>query len=84
MKHESALGTVPKGLVKKLKKLEIGERAETIQATAFLRSARILRRVLEISCYSDSCERLSANAGVKNSQGVIRKTNCYYYDIHNG
>ena len=40
-----ALGTVTKGLVKGLENLEIRERVETIQITALLRSARILRRV---------------------------------------
>ena len=41
----------------------------TIQTTALLRSARILRRVL-VTCYhSNSSEKKSsANAGVKNSQ----------------
>ena len=42
-----ALGMVPKGLVRGLKDLEIGGRAETIPTTELLRSARILRRVLE-------------------------------------
>ena len=42
-----ALGTVPKGLVKGLKDLEIRNQVETIQTTALLRLARILRRVLE-------------------------------------
>ena len=42
-----ALGTVTKGLVKGLEDLEIRGRFETIQNTALLRSARILRRVLE-------------------------------------
>ena len=42
-----ALGTVTKGLVHGLEELEIREREETIQTTALLRSARILRRVLE-------------------------------------
>ena len=42
-----ALGTVTKGLLKGLEDLEIGGRVETIQTTALLRSARILRRVLE-------------------------------------
>ena len=41
-----ALRTVSKGLVKRLEELEIGGRAKTIQTTALLRSARILRRVL--------------------------------------
>ena len=43
-----ALGTVTKGLIKGLEDLEIRERVETIQTTTLLRSARILRRVLEI------------------------------------
>ena len=43
-----ALGKVTKGLVKGLEDLEITVRVETVQTTAFLRSARILRRVLEI------------------------------------
>ena len=42
-----AFGTVTKGLLKGLKDLEVGGRAETIQTTALLRTARILRRVLE-------------------------------------
>ena len=41
------LGTVTKGLVQGLEDLEIRGRVETIQATTFLRSDRILRRVLE-------------------------------------
>ena len=36
------LGTDPKGLVKRLKELEIGGRIETIQITLLLKSARIL------------------------------------------
>ena len=42
-----ALGTVTKGLIQGLKDLEIRGRVETIQTTALLRSARILKRVLE-------------------------------------
>ena len=38
-----ALSSVTKGLVKKLKNLEIIGRVETIQTTTLLRSARILR-----------------------------------------
>ena len=41
------LGTVTKGLLKGLEDLEVGGRVETIQMTALLRTARILRRVLE-------------------------------------
>ena len=40
-------GTVTKGLLKGLEDLEIGGRVETIQTTALLRTARIMRRVLE-------------------------------------
>ena len=43
----SAHYTVIKGLVQGEEDLEIRERVETIQTTALLRSARILRRVLE-------------------------------------
>ena len=42
-----AFGTVTKGLLKRLEDLEVGGQVETIQATALLRMARILRRVLE-------------------------------------
>ena len=42
-----ALGTVTKGLIKGLEDLEIRGKIETIQTTALLRWARILRRVLE-------------------------------------
>ena len=40
-------GTVTKGLLKGLEDLEVGRRVETIQKTALLKTARILRRVLE-------------------------------------
>ena len=42
-----AFGTVTKGLLKGLEELVVGGRVETIQTTALLRTARILRRVLE-------------------------------------
>ena len=42
-----ALGTITKRLSKGLEDLKIGERVETIQTTALLRTTRILRRVLE-------------------------------------
>ena len=41
------LGTITKGLLKGMEDLEVGGRADTIQMTALLRTARILRRVLE-------------------------------------
>ena len=42
-----AFGTITKGLLKGLGDLEVGRRVETLQMTALLRTARILRRVLE-------------------------------------
>ena len=42
-----AFGTVTKGLLKGLEDLEVGGQVETIQKTVLLRTARILRRVLE-------------------------------------
>ena len=43
-----AFGTVTEGLLKGLEDLEVGGRVETIQTTALLKTARILRRVPEI------------------------------------
>ena len=42
-----AFGTVTKGLLKGLEDLEFGGRMETMQTTALLKTAKILRRVLE-------------------------------------
>ena len=42
-----ALGTITKGLLKGLEDLEVGGRVKIIQTTALLRTARILRQVLE-------------------------------------
>ena len=42
-----AFGTVTKGLLKGMEDLEVGGWVRTIQMTALLRTARILRRVLE-------------------------------------
>ena len=42
-----AFDTVTKGLLKGLEDLEVGGRVEIIQTTTFLRTARIVRRVLE-------------------------------------
>ena len=42
-----AFGTITKELLKGLEDLEVGGRVETIQMTVLLRTARILRRVLE-------------------------------------
>ena len=69
-----AFGTVTKGL---LKGLENMERVKTIQTKALLRTARILRRVLDTWCYSNSSERPSASTNVKNSNGEIIITEEY-------
>ena len=45
-----AFGTITKGLLKGLEDLEVGGRVGTIQITALLRTARILRR-LEETCF---------------------------------
>ena len=59
-------GTISKGLLKVLEDLEVGGYVETIQMTALLRTARILRRVLETCCHSDSSKETSANNDRKN------------------
>ena len=62
------LGTVTKELIQGLEDLEIRGQMESIQPTALLRSARILRRVLEneeTCCHEDSTEKQSADTGVK-------------------
>ena len=63
-------GTVTKGLLKELEDLEVGGWVETILTTALFRTVRILRRVLETCCHSDSSEKQSANTDVKNSKSV--------------
>ena len=73
-----ALGTITKGLLKGLEDLEIGGRVETIQTTALLRTARILRRVLETwgDLFSPKLQwKPSANTDVKNSKGVNNNNN---------
>ena len=42
-----AFGTITKGLLKGLEDLKVSGRVETMQMTALLRTARILKRVLE-------------------------------------
>ena len=42
-----AFGTVTKGLLKGLEDSEVGGQVESIQTTALLKTAKILRRVLE-------------------------------------
>ena len=68
-----ALGTITIGLLKGLEDLEVGGRVEIIQTTAWLRTARIQRRVLET--WGDLLSlklqgKPSANTDMKNSKGV--------------
>ena len=42
-----AFGTVTKGLLQGLEDMEVGGRVETIQTSSLLKTARILRRVME-------------------------------------
>ena len=42
-----AFGIITKGLLKGLEDLDVGGRVKTIQTTVLLRTARIVRRVLE-------------------------------------
>ena len=58
-----AFGTVTKGLLKGLGDIEVGDQVETIQTTALLKTARILRRVLETRG-----DLLSLNSPVKGRQ----------------
>ena len=78
----SALGTVIKGLIKELVDLEIRERVKTIQTTALLRSARILRRVLRDLRRFDVTltqgEKTSAYTGVKTSKRSNNNNNNVY------
>ena len=61
-----ALGTIIKGLLKGMEDLEVGRRGETIQTIALLRTARILRRVLET--WGDLRRLAVTQTPVKNNQ----------------
>ena len=63
-----AFRTVTKGLLKGLEDLEVSGRVETIQTTEFLKTARLLRRILETwgdLLSLNLSERPSAYADVK-------------------
>ena len=73
-----ALGTITKGLLQGREDLEMGGRVETIQTTALLRTARILRRVLET--WGDLLSlklqwKTISFTDVKNSKGVNNNNN---------
>ena len=66
-----ALVMILKDLVKRLEVLEVRVQAETIQTTAFKNWPEYREeswRLEKTCCLSDSNERPSADAGVKNSQ----------------
>ena len=76
----SVLGTIPRGLVTRLKDLDRGQ-VETIQITSLLDRPEYWeesRRLEKTLCHSNSSEKPSANTGVKNFQKskviIIRKT----------
>ena len=60
MEHEGkcdlCIWNVAKGLVRGLEELEIRQ-VETIQTKALLRSDRLVRRVLNTCCHSESSEK---------------------------
>ena len=73
-----AFGTVTKGLLKGLEDLEVGGRVETIKTIVLLKTASILRRVLEAWGDLLSLKLLwkpSADAEVKNSKRVYNNNN---------
>ena len=63
----SVLGTIPRDIEMAVEVLEIRGRNETILITALLRMGKIIRRVLETWCHSDSSEKPTAYTDVKNS-----------------
>ena len=76
-----AFGPVTEGLFKGLDDLEVGGRVANIQTTALLRTARILRGVLEtwgdLLSLKLHCKP-SADADVKNAKGVNNNDNYIY------
>ena len=68
-----AQGNVTKGLVQGQEDLKITGWVETVQTTVLLRSARILKRVLETYFHSDSSEKPSGNLGHKTIIIIINK-----------
>ena len=67
--------------LKRLEDFEVGGRVETMLTTALLRTARLpqkspgdMYRHVQTCCHSNSRERPSANADVKNSKGVYNTT----------
>ena len=63
-----ALGKASKGLEREVEDLEIEGRVKTIQTTEYWEESCRLEKTC---CHLDFKERLSANAGAKNSPKVI-------------
>ena len=57
-------------VVKELEDLQMRGKVKTIQTAALLRSAKILRRVLDTCCHSNFREKQSTNPGMENSQNI--------------
>ena len=71
-----AFRTVTKGLLKGLGDLKVSGQVETIQMTALLRTARILKRIL--GTWGDLLslkKKTAANTDMKNSKGVNNNDN---------
>ena len=67
----SAQNRLPKDLVRGLEELETRGRTKTMQTTALLTLARLLRSVLKICNHQESSKRQLTKVGEKNSQEVI-------------
>ena len=66
-----ALGTAPKGLERRLEEMEIKGRVESIQTTDWPEYWEESWKGEKTCCQPDFNERPSANAGGKNSLGVL-------------
>ena len=80
-----AFGTITKVLLKGPEDLGVGGQVETIQLTALLRTAWILRRVLETWGDLPSLKlqwKPSANTDVKNSKGLNNNNNSSSKQLH--
>ena len=62
--------------------MDIKGKIMTIQMTAFLKSARILRRVLETCCHSDSSEKPPVTNGAKNSHRLELSITLFIHFFH--
>ena len=72
----------PKDYLKGVEDLNVGERAETIQTTSLVRSARIMRRVLETwigtCCHLDYSQGPPATADMNNSPNNTNDNNIIF------